>query len=170
MNRVFLIGYMGSGKTTMGKLLAPMLEYEFVDMDAYIEEKYHKSVTQIFADEGEEKFRQIERQCLHEIAEFEKVVIATGGGAPCFFDNMEFMNQQGMTVYIKMTAEQLSARLETSRPGKRPLIEGKKGEELRAFIQAGLAKREPFYDLAKIYVTGTDDDMATQIKSFFQQI
>jgi shikimate kinase len=98
MERVFLVGYMGSGKTSMGKILAHQLGFAFVDMDAHIEEKYHKSVSQIFAEMGETQFRLIERDCLHEVAEFEKTVISTGGGVPCFFDNMEYMTERKVPV------------------------------------------------------------------------
>ena len=92
MDRIFLIGYMGSGKTSMGKLLATQLSYDFVDLDAYIETKYHKTVSQIFAEMGESKFREIERKCLRLVGEFEKTIISTGGGSPCYFDNMEYKN------------------------------------------------------------------------------
>ena len=92
MKRVFLVGYMGAGKTTVGKELAKLAGLSFIDLDYYIEGRYHKAVSQIFAERGEEAFREIERNMLHEVAEFEDVLISTGGGAPCFFDNMEFMN------------------------------------------------------------------------------
>ena len=165
MERIFLIGYMGSGKTTMGKMLAQKMNFVFVDMDAMIEEKYHKTVSQIFAEMGQDKFREIERQCLHEAAEFQNTVIATGGGAPCFFDNMEFMNSKGLTVYLKMTPQQLATRLESSKAGKRPLLADRKGEELRKFIQEGLEMRELFYEKAQIKITGTDDEMLEKVLS-----
>ena len=115
MKRIFLIGYMGSGKTSMGVKLAEKLGFTFVDMDHLIEEKYLKTVSQIFAEFGQERFREIERDILHEVADFENVVIATGGGAPCFFDNIGYMNSHGMTVYIQLSAAQLADRLEHSR-------------------------------------------------------
>ena len=120
MKRVFLVGYMGAGKTTVGKELAKLAGLSFIDLDYYIEGRYHKAVSQIFAERGEEAFREIERNMLHEVAEFEDVLISTGGGAPCFFDNMEFMNASGTTVY------------------------------LRAFIAESLEKRNPFYTKASI--------------------
>lgn len=163
MERIFLIGYMGSGKTTMGKMLAQKMNFVFVDMDAMIEEKYHKTVSQIFAEMGQDKFREIEWQCLHEVAEFQNTVIATGGGAPCFFDNMEFMNSKGLTIYLKMTPQQLAMRLESSKAGKRPLLADRKGEELRKFIQEGLEMRELFYEKAQIKITGTDDEMLEKV-------
>ncbi len=163
MERIFLIGYMGSGKTYMGKMLAQQLDYVFVDMDALIEKKYHKAVSQIFAEMGEDKFREIERECLHEVADFEKTVISTGGGAPCFSDNMDYMNSHGFTVYLKLSPEQLVTRLESSRAGKRPLLGNRKGEDLRLFIEEGLVAREPFYSQAQLIVSGTDEEMMKQV-------
>lgn len=154
---------MGSGKTYLGKMLAQQLDYVFVDMDALIEKKYHKAVSQIFAEMGEDKFREIERECLHEVADFEKTVISTGGGTPCFFDNMDYMNSHGFTVYLKLSPEQLVTRLESSRAGKRPLLGNRKGEDLRLFIEEGLVAREPFYSQAQLIVSGTDEEMMKQV-------
>jgi shikimate kinase len=168
MNRIFLIGYMGSGKTTVGKLLAEKLGYSFVDMDAHIEEKYFKSVSEIFSQLGEQEFRILEKKCLHEVAEFESVVISTGGGAPCFFDNMDFMNVHGLTVYLKLSAKELTNRLEHSRDGKRPLLAGKKGEDLVQFISEGLSKREPFYNQATLIASSNNMDVVSQINKFVE--
>jgi shikimate kinase len=154
---------MGSGKTTVGKLLAEKLHYSFVDMDAHIEEKQFKSVSQIFSELGEEKFRLLEQQVLHEVADFENAVISTGGGAPCFFDNMEFMNAQGITVYLQLSPSELATRLENSRAGKRPLLAERKGEDLRQFIAEGLSKRESFYYKANFVVNGNDEEVVSRI-------
>ena len=94
MTRIILIGFMGAGKTTIGRQLALALGLQFYDLDWYIEMRYHKKVSDIFAEEGEEHFRDLERRMLHEVAEFEDVVISCGGGTPCFGDNMQYMNQQ----------------------------------------------------------------------------
>jgi len=155
---------MGCGKTTLGKRLAEQTGFAFLDLDGYIEQKYLKTVATIFAEMGQDAFREIERKALAEIADFENVVIATGGGAPCFFDNMEVMNTAGLTVYIKMTPAQLAERLEHSRAGKRPLIAGKSGEELRQFIEDGLRQRESFYLQAKVIVAGSDDEIIEKIR------
>jgi shikimate kinase len=163
MDRIFLIGYMGSGKTSMGKLLATQLAYDFVDLDAYIETKYHKTVSQIFAEMGESKFREIERECLRLVGEFEKTIISTGGGSPCYFDNMNYMNAQGLTIYLRLTPEQLAIRLETSRAGKRPLLSNRKGEELRQYITEGLLTREPFYIQARVLLSGNDEEIIEKI-------
>ena len=162
MNRIFLIGYMGSGKTTVGKLLAKRLGYSFVDMDAHIEEQQFKSVGQIFAERGEDEFRVLEQRCLHEVAQFDDVIISTGGGAPCFFDNMEYMNAHGTTIYLRFTAAELADRLATQ-AAKRPLIATKKGDELRQFISEGLNKREPFYTQANYSAEGDVNSVIEQI-------
>lgn len=156
MNRFFLTGYMGCGKSTIGKMLASTLGFAFIDLDTYIETKYHKTIAQIFAENGEDKFREIEHKHLLQVAEFENTVIATGGGAPCFFDNMEFMNSCGITVYIKLTAEQLAVRLEASPGGIRPLLSNRKGDELIQFIKEGLVRRESYYFQSQYIIDGTE--------------
>ena len=148
MKRVFLIGYMGAGKTTVGKDLARRMGLSFIDLDCYIEGRYHKTVGQIFAEKGEEAFRDIERRMLHEVSMFEDVLISTGG-APCFFDNMEFMNGAGTTVYLKVSVEELAKRLETCKT-TRPVLKGRSGEELRTFIGESLEKRNPYYMKASV--------------------
>ena len=149
MRRIILIGYMGAGKTTLGKLLAKKMGLEFIDLDWYIENRFRTTVSQLFATRGEEGFRTIERNMLHEVAEFENVLIASGGGAPCFFDNMDYMNTQATTIYLKSTPEILRVHLRMSKQ-QRPLIAQKNDEELDAFIRESLNKREPYYSQAKI--------------------
>lgn len=148
MIRIILIGYMGAGKTTLGKVLAQELQIQFYDLDWYIEERYHKTIAQIFAERGEEGFREIERNMLHEAAEFENVVLACGGGTPCFFDNMAYMNQQAQTVYLKATPEVLVQHLRMGKT-ERPLLKGKNEEELMLFIRESLEKRTPYYHQAQ---------------------
>ncbi len=148
MTRIIIIGYMGAGKTTVGKALSKELGIPFYDLDWYIESRMHKTVAQLFAERGEEGFRKVERNMLHEVAEFEDVVISCGGGTPCFFDNMEYLNQQGETVYLKAVPEVLYGHLQMGKT-VRPLLVGKSKEELLAFIREQLEKREPFYTKAK---------------------
>ena len=148
MNRIFIIGYMGAGKTTVGKALAKELNIEFYDLDWYIEARMRKTVKQIFDEQGEEGFRRIEKNMLHEVGEFENVIVSCGGGTPCFFDNMEFMNQQGETVYLKATPEVLYGHLKMGKT-VRPLLLNKTPEEVQVFIKEQLQKRESFYKKAK---------------------
>jgi shikimate kinase len=148
LTRIILIGYMGAGKTTIGKALSKELGIIFYDLDWYIESRMRKTVPQIFAERGEEGFRKIEYNMLHEVAEFEDVIISCGGGTPCFFDNMDYLNQQGQVVYLKADPEVLYKHLQMARV-ERPLLKGKSHEELLAFIKEQLEKREPFYTKAR---------------------
>jgi len=153
--RIYLIGYMGCGKSTLGRKLANMLGLEFVDMDLYIEKRNYKTIPQIFEEEGEEAFRLKEQKALQELSEFMDVVIATGGGAPCFFDNIDLMNRTGKTVYLNIDPKILAYRLMHSKT-ERPLIKGKSKEELIRFIDETLKKRNEFYKQAKIQITEPD--------------
>lgn len=162
MVRVILIGYMGAGKTTVGKALAAALGVTFYDLDWYITMRYHRSVTEIFAERGEEGFRDLERRMLHEVAEFEDVVVSCGGGTPCFYDNMDYMNSLAETVYLKVDPEVLAMHLKMGK-GKRPLIEGKSPEELATYIQESLQIREPYYSKAKHTIDVTLLDTFTKI-------
>ena len=148
MRRIILIGYMGSGKTTVGKALSKETGMMFYDLDWYIESRMHKTVAQIFAERGEEGFRKIEYNMLHEVAEFEDVIISCGGGTPCFFDNMDYLNQQGDVVYLKATPETLYKHLLMAKV-ERPLLKDKTPEELIAYITEHLKEREPFYGKAR---------------------
>ncbi|MDD6853902.1 MULTISPECIES: shikimate kinase [Prevotella] len=148
MPRIILLGYMGAGKTTVGKALAKALNLQFYDLDWYIENRMHMTVKQIFDERGEEGFRKIEHNMLHEVAEFEDVVISCGGGTPCFFDNIDYMNQQGETVYLKATPDVLYGHLKMGRT-VRPLLLNKTPDEVKDFVSRQLAEREPFYTKAK---------------------
>ncbi|MBO4821933.1 MAG: shikimate kinase [Prevotella sp.] len=148
MVRIIIIGYMGAGKTTVGKALAKELGIPFYDLDWYIESRRRKTVPQIFAEGGEEHFRKIEHAMLHEVAEFEDVIISCGGGTPCFFDNMEYLNQQGETIYLKATPEVLYKHLKMGKT-VRPLLKDKSPEEMMLFIKNQLEQREPFYQSAR---------------------
>ena len=139
---------MGAGKTTVGKELAKALGISFYDLDWYIETRRRKTVKQIFDERGEEGFRQIEHNMLHEVAEFENVIISCGGGTPCFFDNMDYLNQQAETVYLKASPEVLYGHLKMGK-GVRPLLLNKTPEEVQTFIREQLAYREQFYKKAK---------------------
>lgn len=148
MRRIIFLGYMGSGKTTIGNALSKDLGIPFYDLDWYIESRMRKSVKQLFDSVGEEGFRKIEHNMLHEVAEFENVIISCGGGTPCFFDNMDYLNRQGDTVYLKATPEVLFRHLKMGRT-VRPLLLDKTPEEVQTFIGEQLRAREPYYVRAK---------------------
>lgn len=152
-SRIFLIGFMGSGKSTLGVKLARQIDYSFVDMDHLIEETAGMTIPGIFRELGEEVFRKWEHDILLELCAQEKVVISTGGGAPCRNEMMQIMNDHGATVYIKLSPEALKSRLQSSRT-ERPLIKGKSDEELLDFIISKLAEREHYYKQARHIVDG----------------
>ena len=149
MIRIFLTGYMGAGKTTLGKAFAREMNVPFIDLDWYIEERFHKSIRELFTERGEASFRELERNMLHEVGEFEDVVVSTGGGTPCFFDNMEYMNGCGQTVFLDVHPDILFRRLRVAKQ-QRPILQGKTDEDLRTFIVEALDKREPFYSQSYI--------------------
>lgn len=145
--RIFLIGFMGSGKSYSGKRLAHALEYPFIDLDDQIEEKEQRKISEVFAREGEAIFRKIERSALHELRQFQKAVISCGGGTPCFFDNMDWMNQNGLTIYLKTPVDILVSRLESEK-AHRPLLN--QIENLSEFIIKKIKERELYYNQASI--------------------
>ncbi|MDE6825085.1 MAG: shikimate kinase [Duncaniella sp.] len=144
MKAIYLIGYMGSGKSTLGKALAQRCEIEFIDLDDYIEARAGKKIREIFADDGEAAFRDLERRMLLEVSGKDCVLVACGGGTPCFGDNMELMNSHGTTILLQTSHERLFERLKRGRH-KRPLIASLTDEELDVFISEQLAKRMPHY-------------------------
>lgn len=144
---IVLVGYMCVGKTTVGKALAKELGRTFYDLDWYIEERFRKKVPEIFAEEGEERFRDLEKRMLHEVAEFENIVLSCGGGTPCFFDNMDYMNQVAETIYLKASPDTICQHLAISK-GERPLLKGKSKDELLGFVTEQLAARSKRYEQA----------------------
>lgn len=153
MRPIFIIGYMATGKSTFGRALAKELGRDFIDLDFYITQRFRKSVREIFDESGEDSFRKIEKEMLHEVGEFSSAVISCGGGTPCFFDNIDYMLGHGNVVCLRADEECLLRRL-TRNPHKRPLVAGKTPEEIRVIIKDGLAARNPFYSRANIIFQG----------------
>lgn len=147
MKPIFLIGYMGCGKSTLGRALSRASGLEFIDLDHYIENRFHATVSELFATRGEEGFRRAEQAMLDEVSQFADVIIACGGGTPCFFNNMEVMNERGTTVWLNTPINRLYERLQRNR-SKRPILANKSDEELMDFITEALRAREPFYSQA----------------------
>ena len=139
----------------MGRALASELKLTFIDLDSFLEEKYFRTIPQIFAEEGEEGFRRKERIVLEEVSAFDDVIVATGGGAPCFFDNMDLMNNSGFCIFLDVNKESLVNRLIHAK-NERPLIKGKSLAELGKFIDGMMEKRRPFYEKARYILQGNE--------------
>lgn len=157
-SKIFLIGFMGSGKSTTGKKLASMLNWSFIDLDRRIEEVAGIKIPEIFSEKGESFFRSIESQTLRNLASEMQTVISTGGGTPCFDDNMDFMLGTGLTVYLRATPEHLKDRLVKSSKA-RPLIDNIGKDELEDYIHKKLNEREKWYTKAEITVDGNETDI-----------
>ena len=146
---------MGCGKSKLGKGLATKINQPFIDLDDMVEAKYQMSIPELFAAHGENGFREREKEVLQNSAVANDAIIATGGGAPCFFDNMEWMNKNGLTVFIDSPVKVLADRLINARV-ERPLVKGKSYEELVEFIDMKLKERRPFYEQAHVILKGVD--------------
>lgn len=157
MNRkdiIFLIGFMGSGKSTLGRKLAEMLNYNYLDTDALIEEMEGKTISDIFENEGEEYFRKKEKEILSQVILKENIVVATGGGLPCFFDNMEIIQSNGLSFFLEITPKDLLERLR-GETEKRPLLSNKKEKELLEWMELMLDERNIFYSKATFTIDGS---------------
>jgi shikimate kinase len=153
MELIFFVGFMGCGKTTWSRKLAAHLGYDFIDLDQTLEAQAGMTIAEFFAAYGEDAFRKLESEVLKQTEYSQSTVISTGGGLPCFFDNVDWMNKQGKTVYIKLSPKTLADRLEKGK-AKRPLLRDKHGDELVAFITEKLAEREGFYTQATYIADG----------------
>ncbi len=153
---------MGCGKSYVGRNLAPLLGFDYIDIDKYIEEKEGLTIKEIFEQKGEDYFRQAEKDFIHQLDTGQNLVISTGGGAPCFFDNMEVMNEKGLTIYLNRNKEKVIWRLLKGQY-KRPLIADLSPKELEAFYDERLESRKPFYEKAKLHVGDADVEEILEI-------
>lgn len=169
MEKFFLIGYMGAGKTTLGKILAKKKGLHFIDLDLFIESRYQKTIRQMFDDIGEARFREIESAILREVSEFENVVISTGGGTPCFSNNIDYMNDKGTTIYLWSSSDALAKRLNKCK-ASRPLLKDKNEEELRIFVQENLDRRNEFYSKAHIIFETDEFETADEADRFVSKL
>jgi shikimate kinase len=156
--RLYIIGFMGSGKTTTGKKIASLLGWTFIDLDKKIEEHEGETIPEIFDHNGETYFRRVESEVLKGIKSNTGIVLSTGGGTPCHGDNMDYMLETGLTLYLKLTPGQLKSRLVNSK-GERPLIKNLDDAGLLLFINEKLAEREIYYTRAEVTVEGIDTNL-----------
>lgn len=143
----------GSGKTTLGRQLATQLKKDFVDLDVYIEEKEGMSIPDIFKLQGEEYFRLLEQKAVKESTEWVNTIVATGGGAPCFFDNIEIINHHGTSIFIDVSSEELLKRVYNKGQDKRPLLSNLKEDDLFLSIKDKLDSRKKYYNKAHFTIT-----------------
>jgi shikimate kinase len=148
---IYIIGFMGSGKTTVGKKLASLLGWQFIDLDRKIEEHTGEKIPEIFSKHGEAYFRVIESEMLRGLISEKQTVVSTGGGTPCHDMNMDFMTRTGLTIYLRLTPGQLKSRLSEAAE-ERPLIKDIKEEDLQTFIEKKLLFREKWYNRAELTV------------------
>ena len=164
--KIFLIGFMGSGKTHWGQLLSQKLSIPFFDMDEQVVSHEGKSIVEIFSEKGEEYFRLLEKDVLHIITEsHDKFVMACGGGSPCYFNNIDYMNQSGTTVWINTPVDALFQRLITEKE-KRPLIKGLTDEQLKSYISKKFADRRIYYEQADVMM----DEEPVQLEKLVEKI
>lgn len=162
MTPIFLIGYMGCGKTTLGRALAKATGRPFYDLDFYIEQRFRSSVSRLFEERGEEGFRRLEKAMLREVGEFDDAIVSCGGGTPCFFDNMDYMLARGRVVWLQADPGRLCERLAVGR-SRRPLLSALSDSELLGFIERGLETRRHHYERATSVFDSTQLENRRQI-------
>jgi len=172
MRRFYLIGFMGSGKSFLGRRLANALQLPFLDLDDYLEEWSGRSIPRIFEESGEEAFRKLESEALRDTARLPSAVIACGGGTPCFGDNMAWMNAHGITIFLEAPAALIADRL-IGETDHRPLLKGLDETQLRAAIEAKMEQRLPYYRQASVIVRqrpGEEADLVGELLQYLPDI
>lgn len=159
---IFIIGYMASGKTTFGNALAKRTGMHHIDLDFYIEQRFHTTIRDIFAKKGESEFRRIEGAMLREVGEMSDIIISCGGGTPCFGDNMDYMNSKGLTVCLNASEDVIANRI-INAGNKRPLMAGKSRQEIITTLREHMAVRAPFYNKAQISISSEHLENKAQI-------
>jgi len=155
MKNIFLVGLPSSGKSTLGKKLARILNYRFVDMDKLIEKDQNMTIHEIFSQKGEPYFREVESRILKDTIENRKVVIATGGGAPCFFDNMDFIKRCGISIFLDVHHTELAKRIQNHGKDDRPLLSN--AASLESELKQKYLQRLPYYSRADFTISGDAD-------------
>ncbi|HPX59488.1 MAG TPA: shikimate kinase [Bacteroidales bacterium] len=166
--RIYLLGFMGSGKTTFGKKLAASIRFSFIDTDACFEKEYQTTIEEFLKTHTEDEFRQLETKILQQTKDIDKVVIALGGGTPCFYDNMNWILENGLCVYLKLSPMALKNRLLNSQK-KRPLLNYSSEEKLLSSIENLLVEREKFYQRAHISIDA-NNIKSNSVKESFRLI
>ena len=167
--QIVLIGFMGSGKTSLGKKLASKLKYKFIDLDHAIEKTANKTIPQLFEQNGENYFRELEQSELINQLQSDNIVLACGGGTPCFFDNIEIINKSAISIYLKATPLALQSRLQKNK-NSRPLIKDLDNTQLLNFIETKLTEREVFYLKSKLQISALNvnvPELVLEIKKEF---
>ena len=165
--KIFLIGFMGSGKTHWGRLLSEKLKLPFFDLDEQVESHEGRSIPEIFSQSGEEHFRLSEKDALHIITEsHDSFVMACGGGSPCYFNNIDYMNQSGITVWLNTAIEILFQRL-LKEKDTRPLLKGLTDEQLKRFIVKKYADRKIYYEQAEVVIEEDSLELDRLIEKVF---
>ena len=169
MKNIYLLGFMGSGKSYLGKWLSEKFNLNFLDLDEFLEDTMNLSIPQIFSSIGETGFREIEANLLRKTSDFSKNIISCGGGTPCFNDNMKWIKNHGISIYLKTSEELLFKRLNNQKAG-RPLISNMSDDDLKKFISMKLTEREKFYEQADyIYLQKEDNDTPIELEKFITE-
>jgi shikimate kinase len=166
--RIFLVGYMLCGKTTVSKKLANKLNFDFIDTDSFIENNVHYTINDIFEKFSQDVFRKIEHNTLLDIIKKDNIIVSTGGGMPCFNDNMQIIKENGISIYLQMNANEIFSRLKLSKH-PRPLLKNLKEDEILSFIENDIKERERFYLQSNIITSGLSfniEDILIKIKEF----